>query len=93
MPSHLKLMRDFRNYFYDLSQNNHAKYEIQKIKQYYPGHILFEGVSFNGDMLSLNEFETILKNLNEIIDDTTYEGYERRDRIDRLYDELFGIDR
>ena len=90
MPSHLKIIRKFRNYFEELLNNTYATYEIQKIKEYYPNHILFKDVEFKNNMLSSNELLIILENLSQIIDDDSYKGYGRREKIEKLYREFFG---
>ena len=90
MPTHLQLLRDFRNYFLELFNNAYATHEIRKIKELYRNHILFESVDFKNDDLNSEEYLQLMKNLNDILEDNTYEGYAKRTNIEKLYNELFG---
>ena len=89
MPTHIQILRNFRNYFAELHNNAYATYEIHKLKELYKDHILFQNVIFKNDELNPNEYLQLMKNLSDIIEDNTYEGYAKRTIVEKLHNELF----
>lgn len=92
MPSDLEILKNFRNYFGKIVNNTYAVYEIKRIKKKEIDSFILRDVIFQDNNLSHTEYLQIMKNINCILKNYSYDddvcGYINE--LDQLYYELFG---